>query len=179
MYIGQVELEDGAMIQVYTGEGKGKTTAALGIALRAAGAGLKVYIGQFIKGGLYSELKAIKRLKNIKLEQYGRDCFLGRTIYKKDITLANKGLARAAEAVLNKDYDMVILDEINPALHYKLLNLEDVMSLIEKTPPDTELILTGRYAPAKILELADLVSDIKEVKHYFKKGLQARKGIEF
>jgi len=167
------------MIQVYTGNGKGKTTASLGLALRAAGAGLKVYIGQFIKGKNYSELKALQKIKNIKVEQFGRGCFIKKTPQQKDIELAKKGLEKIKKIVSQRIYDVVILDEINIALNLNLLKLEDVISLIKRTPGKTELILTGRNAHQRILSLADLVSEIKEVKHYFKKGIKARKGIEY
>ena len=167
------------MIQVYTGNGKGKTTASLGLALRAAGAGLKVYIGQFIKGKNYNELKALKKIKNIKVEQFGRGCFIKKTPQQKDIELAKKGLEKIKIIVSQRIYDVVILDEINIVLNLNLLKLEDVISLIKRTPGKTELILTGRYAHQRILNLADLVSEIKEVKHYFKKGIKARKGIEY
>jgi len=167
------------MIQVYTGNGKGKTTASLGLALRAAGAGLKVYIGQFIKGKNYSELKALQKIKNIKVEQFGRGCFIRKMPGKKDIALAGKGLQKIEKIIAQGIYDVLILDEINIALNLNLLKLEDVISLIKRTPRKTELILTGRYAHHRILSLADLVSEIKEVKHYFKKGIKARKGIEY
>ena len=167
------------MIQVYTGCGKGKTTAAFGQALRAAGAGLKVFIGQFIKGRNYGELNALKKIKNIKIEQFGRDCFIKREPNKKDITLARSGLERVRKIISLGIYDMVILDEINVALKLRLLKLEDVISLIKNTPQKTELVLTGRYAHLEILKIADLVSEIKDRKHYYKKGIKARRGIEY
>lgn len=167
------------MIQVYTGNGKGKTTAALGLALRAAGAGLKVYVCQFLKGKYYCELAALKKLKNIKVEQFGTTCFIRRMPAKKDIELANSALKAAAKAVYGRCYDMVILDEINVALKLKLLKLKDVISLIKNAPQKKELVLTGRYAHPKILKIADLVSEIRQIKHYYKKGQKARKGIEF
>lgn len=167
------------MIQIYTGNGKGKTTAAFGLGIRAAGAGLKVYIGQFLKGGNYSELKALKKIKNIRVEQLGSCCFIKRQPTKKDLALARTGLEKIRKIIVKRIYDMVILDEIIVALHLKLLKLEDVMRLAKIIPKKTELILTGRYAPAQILKMADLVSEIKEIKHYFKKGVKARKGIEY
>jgi len=167
------------LIQVYTGNGKGKTTAALGLALRASGAGLKVYIGQFIKGRRYSELNSVKKLKNVKLEQLGGGCFITRSLRKRDISLAKKGLEKIKKIISRRIYDVVILDEINIALNLKLLRLDEVIQLIKEVPKTTELILTGRCAPPQILKIADLVSEIKEVKHYFKKGIKARKGIEF
>jgi len=167
------------MIQVYTGKGKGKTTAALGLALRAVGAGKRVYIGQFIKGRDYSELKALKKFKNIKVEQFGSGCFIIKKPKLKDILLAKNGLKRVEEIIKSKIYSVVILDEINIALALGLLNLDEVISLIKKTPRNLELVLTGRYAHPEILKIADLVSEIKEVKHYFNKGIKARRGIEF
>ncbi len=167
------------MIQVYTGNGKGKTTAALGQAIRAAGAGLKVLIGQFVKGKNYSELNAFKKIKNIKIEQFGRDCFIKREPNKKDIELAGSGLERVRKIISMGIYDMVILDEINVALKLGLLKIEDIVALIKNAPKKTELILTGRSAHPKILKIADLVSEIKERKHYYKKGIKARRGIEY
>ncbi len=167
------------MIQVYTGNGKGKTTAAFGQALRAAGAGLKVFIGQFIKGNVYSELKAARKIKNIKIEQFGRGCFIEKEPVKKDIELAKNGLRRTRKVISTGVYDMVILDEINVALSLKLLKLEDVINIIRKTPKKTELILTGRNAHPQILKIADLVSEMKNIKHYYKNGVKARRGIEY
>ncbi|MCX5706749.1 MAG: cob(I)yrinic acid a,c-diamide adenosyltransferase [Candidatus Omnitrophica bacterium] len=167
------------MIQVYTGNGKGKTTAALGLALRAAGAGLNIYICQFLKGRYYCELASLKKFKNIKIKQFGRSCFIRRSPTKRDKELAREGLKSAQEAVANKAYGMIILDEINIALHLKLLEQKEIIDLIKKTPKKTELILTGRHASGAILKLADLVSEIKEYKHYYRKGIKARKGIEF
>ncbi len=166
------------MIQVYTGNGKGKTTAALGLGLRAAGAGLKVYIIQFLKKGLYSEIKALKKIKNIKLEQCGSGCFLKKGPAAKDFLLAKKGLAKARNAVSSKRYALVILDEVNVALKLGLLELEEVLALLKNAPRNIEIVLTGRFLHPEIKKLADLVSEVKEVKHYFKKGVKARKGFE-
>lgn len=167
------------MIQVYTGNGKGKTTASFGLALRAAGAGLKVYIGQFVKGRHYSELNSLRKIKNIKVEQLGTSCFIRKKPLKRDIELAKRGFNKIKKIISKRTYDVVILDEINIALNLKILELKDVIELIKKTPKKVELVLTGRYAPQAIIKLADLVSEIKEVKHYFNKGVAARKGIEF
>lgn len=180
MRIGNVYPEGGGtLIQVYTGNGKGKTTAALGLALRAAGAGLKVYIAQFAKGKNYSELKALKKIGNIKVEQFGTTCFIKKASSKKDINLARKGLERIKKIIAQKKCDLIILDEINIALHLKLLALADVLGIIRKAPKKIELVLTGRYAPPEILKMAHLVSEVKEVKHYYHKGVKARRGIEF
>ena len=167
------------MIHIYTGKGKGKTTAALGLALRASGAGFKVYICQFLKGSDYCELKSLKKIKSVKVEQFGTKCFVGKTPAAKDKRLAQQGLAAAEKAIRSKTYNMVVLDEINVALKFKLLELDQVLRLLKKTPGKVELVLTGRSAPAELFKLADLVSEVKEVKHYFKKGIKARKGIEF
>ena len=173
------ELEDGGtLIQVYTGCGKGKTTAALGLALRASGAGLKIYIAQFAKGKVCSELNALKKIKNIKVRQFG-SCRFIKKITPKDIELAKRGLEATKKAIRSKKFNVVILDEINVALGLKLLELKEVLKVIKKTPQNLELILTGRHAPAEILEIADLVSEIKEIKHYFQKGIKGRRGIEF
>ncbi|MFC1658346.1 cob(I)yrinic acid a,c-diamide adenosyltransferase [Candidatus Omnitrophota bacterium] len=167
------------MIQVYTGDGKGKTTAALGLALRAAGAGFKVYIGQFIKGSCYSELKALKKNRNIKIEQHGRGCFIKRNLLQRDIDLAKKGLLRARQIIAQKKYKLIILDEINVALYFGLLNLNEVISLLKECPKGKDLVLTGRRAHPKVIKLADLVSEVRDVKHYYRRGVQARKGIEY
>ena len=167
------------MIQVYTGNGKGKTTAALGLALRSHGAGFKVYICQFLKGKYYCELCSLKNLKGIKVEQYGKTCFLKKAPQKKDMELAKQGLEAAKKAVSSQRYSLIVLDEINVALKFGLLDLEEVLDLIKNTPKKTELVLTGRWAHPKVIKLADLVSEIKEVKHYYSKGIKARKGIEF
>lgn len=167
------------MIQVYTGNGKGKTTAALGLALRASGAGLKVYIGQFVKNGRYGEIKSLGKISNIKLEQFGAGRFIKKSPSLQDFQSVKKGFLKAKEIIKKKAYDMVILDEINVALNLKLLSLKEVIELIKNTPQSIELVLTGRNAPYAIIKLADLVSEIKDRKHYYKKGIKARKGIEY
>jgi cob(I)alamin adenosyltransferase len=174
------ELEGGgALIQVYTGNGKGKTTAALGLALRAAGQGLKVYIVQFAKGKNYGELNTLKEIKNIEIGQFGNRCFIKGHPSRADIELAKKGLGKVKEALLREIYDLVILDEVNIAIRLKLLELEELLRLNKICPPKTELVLTGRYAHPRIIKIADLVSEVKEIKHYYKKGIKARRGIEF
>jgi cob(I)alamin adenosyltransferase len=167
------------MIQVYTGNGKGKTTAALGLALRASGAGKNVYIGQFAKGRLYNEIKALKKVSHIKIEQFGRRCFIKRSADKIDVKLALAGFEAVKKIISNKKHQLIILDEINIAVKYKLVPLSGLIKLIKKIPRNIELVLTGRYAHPRIIGLADLVSEIKEVKHYYNKGCKARSGIEF
>ncbi|MEO0225439.1 MAG: cob(I)yrinic acid a,c-diamide adenosyltransferase [candidate division WOR-3 bacterium] len=169
------------LVQIYTGNGKGKTTAALGQGLRAIGHGLKVIMIQFMKGKIdYGELKAVRKLKNFKIEQYGLPTFVDRDRPSaKDLALAQKGFQRASEVIISGKYDIIILDEINVAIDYGLIKLSEVLNLIKQKPKGVELILTGRYAPAELLDVADLVSEILEVKHYFQKGLKPRKGIEY
>lgn len=166
------------MIQVYTGNGKGKTTAALGLALRSCGAGGRVYICQFLKGSYCCELTALKKFKNIKVERFGSSCFLRRAPQKKDIASARRGLRAARKALGAKRYSLVVLDEINIALKLGLLELREVLSLIKGAPLETEVVLTGRFAHPEVIKAADLVSEIREKKHYYKKGVPARKGIE-
>jgi cob(I)alamin adenosyltransferase len=173
-------LETG-LVQVYTGNGKGKTSAAFGLALRAVGRGLKVYVIQFIKGGFdYGELYVVDRLPNIKLKAFGRGRFITeKPPEKEDVKLAEEALTFAEEVVGNGEYDIVILDEINVALNLRLITLERVLKLIKNKPKYVELVLTGRYAHPEIIEIAHLVTEMKEVKHPFNKGYQARKGIEY
>lgn len=166
-------------VQVYTGNGKGKTTAALGLALRAAGAGLPVFIAQFVKGMEYSELHAIKRYSDlITLRQYGRGCFIHGKASQEDIRAAGNGLAEAREALLSGKYKIVILDEANIATFFELFSVEDLLALIDEKPEGVELLITGRNADPRILDKADLVTEMREVKHYYVNGVQARDGIE-
>ena len=166
-------------IQLYTGNGKGKTTAALGLAIRAAGAGLKVFMGQFVKGMHYHELDVLDKLPNITCKQYGLDCFIVNEPTQKDIDAARQGFIEMSSVVREGNYDLVIFDEINIALYYKLVSLKELMELLRDRPQQMEVVLTGRYAPEKLIEMADLVTEMKEVKHYYKEGLEARKGIEY
>jgi cob(I)alamin adenosyltransferase len=174
------KLEKG-LVQVYTGEGKGKTSAAFGLALRAIGRGLKVYIIQFIKGGFdYGELYIIGRLPNIELKAFGTGKFVTeKPPRKEDIKHAEDALQLAEKVVESGEYDVVILDEINVALNLKLIKIEGVLELMKNKPKHVELVLTGRYATKEIVEVADLVTEMREIKHPFNKGFQARKGIEY
>jgi cob(I)alamin adenosyltransferase len=167
-------------LHVYTGNGKGKTTAALGLALRAAGAGKKVFIAQFVKGMHYAELDALKRFEpEIILRQYGRGCFIMHEPEAEDIALAKQGLAEVAEKIRSGMYDMVILDEACIALYYRLFSLNELMTVITSRPETMEIVITGRYAPPELIDLADLATEMKEVKHYYQQGVEARKGIEY
>lgn len=174
------KLERG-IVQVYTGNGKGKTSAAFGLALRAIGRGLKVYVIQFIKGGFdYGELYMVDKLPNLELKVFGRGRFVTeKPPEREDVELAEKALVLAEEVVKSGEYDIVILDEINVALNLKLIKIERVLELIRNKPKHVELVLTGRYAPDEIIEAADLVTEMREVKHPYNKGFQARKGIEY
>lgn len=172
---------DKGYFQIYTGNGKGKTTSVLGLIVRAAGAGLKVYFGQFVKNSEYSEIKILKkRFPEVTVEQFGgKDgCFINREPNTDDFNSADNGYRRAMEALKSHKYDIVILDEINIALHYRIISEEQAMSLVDERPEDVELIFTGRYAPQKFIDRADLVSEINDVKHYFNNGVEARDGIE-
>ncbi len=168
-------------IQVYTGNGKGKSTAATGQAVRAAGAGMKTYIIQFMKEYPYSELKSLKYLSEwITIEQIGGDEF----VYKRELpsedekAKARKALKKVEELMESGSFDIIILDEVLVAVYFKLLKPDDIISVMKKKPPAVELILTGRYCPEEITELADLVTEMKEIKHYYRNGVLSRKGIE-
>jgi cob(I)alamin adenosyltransferase len=168
-------------VQVYTGDGKGKTTAALGLAIRAVGHGLSVYMLQFMKGSSnYGELASAGKLPGFTIEQSGRDEFVDkRDPAQVDIDLAVQGLTKARAAVESGDYDIVILDEVNVALDFGLISLEDVLSLIEKRPARVELILTGRSAHPEVVMAADLVSEVLNIRHHYDAGVEAREGIEY
>ena len=174
------KLEKG-LVQVYTGNGKGKTSAAFGLALRAIGRGLKVYIIQFIKGGFdYGELYIVDKPPTLKLKAFGRGKFVTKQPpLEEDVKLAEEAFNHAKEIIESGQYDIVVLDEINVALNLKLIKLDKVLELMKKKPKHVELVLTGRYAPKEIIEIADLVTEMKEIKHPFKKGYPAREGIEF
>ncbi len=166
-------------IQVYTGDGKGKTTAALGLAMRAYGAGLNVYIAQFVKGMKYSEQETFKVLADhITVKQYGRGCFIKGDPTEEDVQAAKAGLKEVREIMHSGKYHVLILDEANIATYYNLISVDDLLKLIAEKPEEMELIITGRNADPRIIEIADLVTEMKEVKHYYNKGVMAREGIE-
>lgn len=168
-------------IQIYTGNGKGKSTAAIGQAVRAAGYGLKTYIAQFMKEYPYNELVSLAQLKEwITIEQFGGDDFVYRKELpgKNELFKARRGLEKAKANMLSKKYDLIILDEVLVSIHFGLFNDEEILTFMKLKPEDVELILTGRYCPDKILDAADLVTEMKAIKHYYQQGVLARKGIE-
>jgi len=165
-------------LHVYTGNGKGKTTAALGLALRAAGADKQVFIAQFVKGMHYSELNILPEIKNITLIQYGRGCFIYQKPTQEDIEAAGKGLKEVALILQKGEYDVVVLDEACIALYYTLFSFNELSLAITNRAPHVEVIVTGRYAPPELVEMADLVTEMKEIKHYYTLGVEARSGIE-
>lgn len=166
-------------VQVYTGDGKGKTTAAIGLAVRAAGAGLRVLLAQFVKSDRYSEINTLERLTDhIVCRQYGRGCWLHGQPEQEDVRHARRGLEEVRKAVESGQYQLVILDEVNIATWFGLLRVEDLLGLIDVKPRTVELVFTGRKADPKLIERADLVTDMQEIKHYYQRGVTARKGIE-
>lgn len=166
-------------IQLYTGNGKGKTTAAIGMSIRAVGSGKRVLIAQFVKGMPYSEFDALKRFPEIELRQYGLACFIENVPTREDIVAAQKGLKEVAAFIENNQFDLVVMDEVCIALHYNLFGIDDLIKILSHKQETMEIILTGRYAPAELYQIADLVTEMKEIKHYYNKGVQARKGIEY
>lgn len=178
-----MEIKSGSRgyIHVYTGNGKGKTTAALGLAFRAMGRGMRSYIAQFMKGVAYGELAAAAQVSTwITIEQFGADSgdCEHHQYSEADVALARNGLKRAEQEMLSGAYRIVILDEINIAGYYNLVTIPEVIQFIRKKPHEVELILTGRYASEEVLKAADLVSEMVEIKHYFQRGILARDGIE-
>lgn len=172
---------DRGLIIVITGNGKGKTTSAFGQALRAVGQGYKVFILQFMKGREYGEfIAAEKYLPNLTIRKSGLDSFVMRgKAAPIDVELAQKGLDTARKAIMSGKYDMVILDEVNVAMDFKLIKLKEVIELIKNKPAALNLILTGRYAPKEIIKLADTVSEVQEIKHHYNAGIKDRAGIEY
>ena len=167
-------------IHVYTGNGKGKTTSAIGLGIRAAGAGLKVHMLQFMKGRRYSELNTLDKIKNFTYSQHGRDEFVNKKNPEKiDINLAQEGFKQVKKLIKSNKYDMIILDEINVAVDFNLIALDDVLKLIKEKPEKLEIVLTGRYANPKIIKIADYVTEMLEINHPYQKGVQARKGFDF
>ena len=168
-------------IQVYTGNGKGKTTAALGLAVRAAGHGLRTVILQFMKGRIdYGELKGVRMLAPyVEIRQAGRDTFVNRkNPNAEDVRLAREGWGWAREIIREGKTDILVLDEINCAMDFGLIPVDEVIEVLRSKPLGMELVLTGRGAPKAVMEIADLVTEMKEIKHYYAKGVDARIGVE-
>lgn len=165
------------MLFVFTGNGKGKTTSAVGMGIRGAGAGKKVLMVQFLKSGVSSEISVIKKTKNFKIKSFGRQGF--GHYFKKDSRLAQLGFIFAKKIAGSEKCNLLLLDEINTALHFKLLDLKEVIEFLKEYGKKLDVVLTGRYCPKEIIEIADLVTEFKEIKHYFKKGVKAKNGIEF
>lgn len=169
---------DKGYVHVYTGNGKGKTTAAFGLAVRAALSGKKVFIGQFIKDMKYNETKITDYLKNITVKQLGCGCFIDRQPAEEDVRLAALGLEECAEAMKSGDWDVVIMDELTIAICYKLIDIFDVIEALDGRAEKTEVVITGRYAPKELTDCADLVTEMCEVKHYYTQGVLSRDGID-
>jgi len=166
-------------VHVYTGNGKGKTTAAFGLVLRALGHGMKVYVAQFLKGMDYGEPHSLRRFENVTLERFGKPKFIHGKADEEDRRLAIQGLNRCREVVSSGEYDIVVMDEANVAVFLGLFSVQDLLDVVSKKHERTELIITGRYAPQELIDVADLVTEMVEVKHYYSRGIQARKGIEY
>jgi len=175
------EARDRGLVYIFTGDGKGKTSAALGTVLRALGHGLKVYIVYFMKGDYpYGERRILSQLPNVDFISFGSREFINpANIKPEEMEQAKKALAAAREAVLSDKYDLVVLDEVNIAVAWKMLEVAEVVKLINDKPQNLELILTGRQADTELVKLADLVTECLKIKHPFDKGVLARKGIDW
>lgn len=161
-------------VQVYTGDGKGKTTAAIGLSIRAAGAGLKVYLARFITMEDNSEIRALKKFSDfITVEQIGPRRFIKGKPSEEDIEAARTGIAKVKSLMRSSDYNIIILEEANKAVKCGLLSINDILDLISLKPDNMELVITGRGAAPEVIERADLVTEMKEIKHYYKKGVPA------
>lgn len=166
-------------VQVYTGDGKGKTTAAIGLAVRALGAGWRVFIAQFLKTGDYSEHKALARFSDLlTIKTYGRNVFIRGTPEDEDIRLAQEAMQEIAASVASEQYRLVVLDEANVAIHYGLIRVEQILDLFDQSPKGIEFVITGRHADPRLIARADLVTEMLEVKHYYQQGVKARVGVE-
>ncbi len=166
-------------IHVYTGKGKGKTTAAIGLVMRAYGAGLDIFFAQFLKKGEYSELKTLKRCSDrVVIRQYGTGNFIDDRPTQEDYEEVHKGMAEIREVLKGGLYDLVVLDEANLAIFYGIVDVHEFVRMLQARHPRSEVVITGRYAKDELLAVADLVTEMKEVKHYFRNGVEAREGIE-
>ena len=165
-------------LHIYTGNGKGKTTAAFGLALRAHFAGKRIFIGQFVKNMKYHETQVADRLSGWEIQQLGQGCFIDQDPSMEDVVMAREGLALCASKLASGDYGLVILDELTIAMYFKLLTREEIETALDQVSAHTEVVITGRYAPDWLIKRADLVTEMKEIKHYYNQGVEARDGIE-
>ncbi len=173
-------MNEKGLVMVYTGNGKGKTTAALGLALRAIGNGARVMMMQFMKGKTYGELKAAEHLPGFEIIMTGRSVFVDKKNPAEiDVKIAQEAFQKVRDSIDSGQYDLVILDEINVALDYTLISVSQVLNLINNRPAHVNLVLTGRNAPTAIMEASDMISEVKEIKHHYQKGIKARQGIEY
>ena len=169
------------LVQIFTGDGKGKTTAAIGAVIRALGHGLRVYVAFFMKGDYpYGERSILSQLPNVTIASFGSRGFIDpANIKPEEKEQAKRALAAAREAMLSGSYDLVVLDEVNLAAAWNLVELDEVLKLIEDKPPGVELILTGRRADSKLAKAADLVTEMLKIKHPYDEGVAAREGVEY
>jgi len=165
-------------IHIYTGNGKGKTTAAFGLAIRALMSGKKVYVGQFVKDMAYNETKIANDYENITIEQLGKGCFINKKPTAIDVSVAKKALKKCYELYKNNAYDVIILDELCIALYFKFFTVKEVLDYFFNQKFDAEIVITGRYCPKELIEKADLVTEMREIKHYYNKGIDSRDGID-
>lgn len=171
-------MEKKGYIHIYTGDGKGKTTAAFGLAVRALCTGKRVFIGQFVKNMKYNETRIDEYFDGVRIKQFGRGCFLSNKPEEIDVDMARKGLAECETLLATGEYDVVILDELTIALYYALVTVDEVIAVLKRKNPHTEVVITGRYAPLALIDMADLVTEMNEVKHYYTQGVLSRDGID-
>ena len=171
-------MDNKGYIHLYTGNGKGKTTAAFGLAVRALCSGRKVFVGQFVKSMKYNETRIVEKFDGIRIEQLGRGCFITRSPQEEDILMAHEGLERCRSVMASGAWDVVILDELCIAIWANLLTTDEVLAALRDRDPQIEVVITGRYAPEELIAAADLVTEMREVKHYYSAGILSRDGID-
>lgn len=174
-----IDMNTKRYVHIYTGDGKGKTTAALGLTLRAVGAGWRVFWGQFLKEGEFSEIKALKAFNDqVTVRQFGAGRFIRGRPCEEDIRLARQGFSEIKDVLKGGRYDMVVMDEINVAIRYGLIDLDEMVRLLKTRPKNIELVLTGRWADEGLFKEADVITDMRCIKHYYENGVAARSGVE-
>lgn len=171
------EMEKG-YVRIYTGDGQGKTTAAFGLVIRALCAGKTAYVGQFVKNEAYNETYITRFCKRVSVEQLGNGCYIDHKPDKMDVEAAHAALQHVAQIMANGVYDLVVLDELCIALHYGLLEVSEVIEAISARAVQVEVVITGRYAPQQLIDFADLVTEMREVKHYYNAGVLSRDGYD-